>query len=122
VIEPTTRTRTKVAQARDLLLELLSEGPERPAAIKAEARRRGLTISDAAWKEAKDALGVKVTHLTGSIWWWALPGPTLAEAFAAWLDSPEGRFAEYLVQRERSRPAQLALDVEEQRLDQREAA
>jgi hypothetical protein len=88
-------------------------GPMRPRDVKSFSVENGLRFSESDWHAAKRKLGVESVR-SGRDWYWLLPTDEGFDAdLAAWLDSPEGRFAEYLVQRERSRPAQLALDVEE---------
>jgi hypothetical protein len=102
-----------VATAADYLTTVLADGPVPLREVKANADAAlGFHVGEREWQSARERAGV-ASERVGSTWWWSLRSSTLAADAEAWLASPEGRFAEYLVQRERSRPAQLALDVEE---------
>jgi hypothetical protein len=87
--------------AEDVLRIILSAGPRRALDVRALAGEAGLTIDDAEWRRARRRLGVQEVR-RGDEWYWSLPAmDALLEAFAAWLDTPAGRFAAYLAERDR---------------------
>lgn len=92
-----------VAAAEALILETLADGPKRPCHVRAIATERGLSFTNDVWQAARHRLGVQTTHVAGPVWHWQLPADTLEAEIHEWLDSPEGRFAAYLAERDRQR-------------------
>jgi hypothetical protein len=59
-----------------------------------------LYVSDRDWQTVRERVGIS-TERVGSTWWWSLRTANLEAEVAAWLDSPHGRFAEYLAEQSR---------------------
>jgi hypothetical protein len=106
--QETAQRLTMVADYVTALLERNGATPSSEVKWLAQADLE-LYVSDRDWQIVREQAGIS-TERVGATWWWTLRTANLDAEFAAWLDSPEGRFAEYLAQ---PRPAQLALDVEE---------
>ncbi len=108
----------RLSNAEGLLLELLAERPHRLAELRAEAKARGLDVSESAWKKARRRLGVE-SFGSGRVWWLRLPGAAFEQDLAAWLDSPEGQRAARSAELDRRLDAwlaehdpQMALEIE----------
>lgn len=93
-----------VAAAEMLILETLADGPRRPCHVRAIATERGHRFTNDVWQAARHRLGVETSRLGKRLWLWTLPTGDMLEAeIHEWLDSPGGRFAAYLAERDRQR-------------------